>query len=99
MINQFSEQDPVWIGGMTVLQYYSLDGQSAWANLGYVFAFFAFFTCVRPALQPLSAAGVAAVCVCMHACTRLMTPPLGRCCLAPRVCAWAALAFKQHQKR
>lgn len=43
MVNQFEANDPIWIDGKTVLEYYSLDNQSKWANLGYVCCFFLFF--------------------------------------------------------
>lgn len=43
MINQFEAQDPMWINGKTVLQYYGIDNQSKWANLGYLSCFVAFF--------------------------------------------------------
>lgn len=43
MLNQFEAIDPVWLGGQTVLEYYGVAGQSKWANLGYVAAFFWFF--------------------------------------------------------
>lgn len=44
MINQFGESNPVIANNQTVLDYFSLDGQSAWANLGNVTIFFAFFS-------------------------------------------------------
>lgn len=43
MLNQFEANDPVFIGGQTVLEYYGVAGQSKWANLGYVCCFFIFF--------------------------------------------------------
>jgi len=50
-INQFSQNNPV-IDGRTVLKYYGLDGQSMWANLGYVCCFFIFFlVCAWAALN------------------------------------------------
>lgn len=44
MVNQFGGQDVPFLAGNTVLQYYSLDGASKWAYLGYLAAFFATFT-------------------------------------------------------
>ncbi|WIA12825.1 hypothetical protein OEZ85_006453 [Tetradesmus obliquus] len=43
MINQFEANDPVWLNGQTVLEYYGIAGQSKWANFGYVACFFWFF--------------------------------------------------------
>jgi len=43
MINHFEGQNAVFLDGKTVLEYYSLDGQSKWANFGYVCCFFVFF--------------------------------------------------------
>lgn len=42
MVNQF-KNDPKWIGGVTVLEYFGVKGQSVWGNLGIVYAFFLFF--------------------------------------------------------
>jgi hypothetical protein len=44
MLNQFEANDPTWLDGQTVLEYYGIAGQSKWANFGYVTAFFWFFT-------------------------------------------------------
>jgi hypothetical protein len=44
MVNQFREHDTPWVGNTTVLGYYGMAGESAWANLGYCTAFFVFFT-------------------------------------------------------
>eukprot|EP00775_Hariotina_reticulata_P005937 gene5937-6176_t len=43
MLNQFGAHDPVWVEGKTILEFYGIQGQSMWANLGYVAAFVAFF--------------------------------------------------------
>ncbi|KAG2499544.1 hypothetical protein HYH03_002490 [Edaphochlamys debaryana] len=43
MINQFKDYNEPWIGGQTVLEYYSLDGVNEWAYLGFVCLFFLFF--------------------------------------------------------
>ncbi|KAL6759459.1 P-loop containing nucleoside triphosphate hydrolase protein [Haematococcus lacustris] len=47
MLNQFTAEkgDPVWIDGLTVLEYYNLKGASKWNYLGYLALFFpVFFT-------------------------------------------------------
>jgi hypothetical protein len=43
MLNQFGANDPVWVEGKTILEFYGIQGQSMWAHLGYVAAFVAFF--------------------------------------------------------
>ncbi|KXZ54635.1 hypothetical protein GPECTOR_4g700 [Gonium pectorale] len=43
MVNQFKHYHQPWIGGQTVLQYYSLDGTDEWAYIGYTSLFFLFF--------------------------------------------------------
>lgn len=35
MLNQFGDNDPVWIGGSTVLEYYNIKGYDKWAHVGY----------------------------------------------------------------
>jgi len=47
MVNQFSDRDPAFLRGRTLLQYYGVKGQSAWGNIGVVcgFAGFYFFVC------------------------------------------------------
>ncbi len=42
MANQFAAYDPPFLG-TTLLGYYSLDGQSSWRNIGFVWCFFLFF--------------------------------------------------------
>lgn len=43
MTNQFSEEDPIWIDGKSVLQYYELDGIRRSNFIGFLALFFAFF--------------------------------------------------------
>lgn len=44
MINQFGEQpEALYIGGITILEYYSLDTYNKWAFLGYLSCFFVAF--------------------------------------------------------
>ncbi|KAJ9516890.1 hypothetical protein QJQ45_027319 [Haematococcus lacustris] len=46
MINQFEHNDVMYIGGMTVLEYFGFDGvRSKWTNVGFVALFFIFFFC------------------------------------------------------
>jgi hypothetical protein len=44
MVNQFEDNNPIWIDGKTVLGYYGIEGQSKWASFGYLSCFFVFFT-------------------------------------------------------
>ncbi|KAL6760323.1 P-loop containing nucleoside triphosphate hydrolase protein [Haematococcus lacustris] len=47
MLNQFTAEkgDPIWINGLTVLEYYNLEGANKWNYLGYLALFFlVFFT-------------------------------------------------------
>eukprot|EP00877_Chromochloris_zofingiensis_P004326 jgi/Chrzof1/13895/Cz08g16130.t1 len=44
MVNQFEGRDAQMFSGQTVLQYYGIEGQNKWANLGYTACFFFFFT-------------------------------------------------------
>lgn len=43
MVNQFGEHDPRFIGGKTLLEYFGMQGQRPWANIGIVCGFFVFF--------------------------------------------------------
>jgi hypothetical protein len=47
MINQFSEDQNIrFVGEESVLAHFGLAGESAWVNLGVLYAFIAAFTCV-----------------------------------------------------
>ncbi|KIY99843.1 hypothetical protein MNEG_8114 [Monoraphidium neglectum] len=43
MVNQFEKNDPRFIGGKTLLHYFGVADQSAWANIGAIFGFFGVF--------------------------------------------------------
>ncbi|GLC68936.1 hypothetical protein PLESTF_000760800 [Pleodorina starrii] len=43
MVNQFEDNDPEFAGGLTVLQYYGLQGADKWAYLGYLSLFWLVF--------------------------------------------------------
>jgi len=52
MANQFEANDPVWIDGQTVLQYYGLKYVDKWAYIGYLsLFFFVFFMLTWTALR------------------------------------------------
>jgi hypothetical protein len=52
MINQWKENDPEFVGGVSLLTEYDLKGESEWAYVGYLCVFFvAFFVAAFLALK------------------------------------------------
>ncbi len=52
MINQWKDNDPQFVSGVSLLKEYDLDGKSEWAYVGYLVVFFlAFFTMAFLALK------------------------------------------------
>ncbi len=43
MKNQYESNDPMFVGGVSVLEYYSFKDVSAWGSIGYLYCFFVVF--------------------------------------------------------